>query len=108
MSETRIVTLYPSIDWLDNAEDPTSLELETWVTAKVTIIEDHEYGADADGNRGESRTWVDEVDIIRVQVTFPNRPPIDFPADYSTMRKYMPKEEYDDLISDFCEKVWEV
>lgn len=49
-----------------------TLELETkFETYKVTgefeIIVDNNYGADADGNRGVHREWVEEVDIKSIE-----------------------------------------
>lgn len=37
------------------------------VEARVTWTVDNDYGADADGNRGESRLFIDDVEILSVQ-----------------------------------------
>ncbi len=43
-------------------------KFETYkVTGEFEIIVDHNYGADADGNRGVHREWVEEVDIKSIE-----------------------------------------
>ena len=54
-SKTVSVEVYPEINWTGGDQFD-----ETTVSADVTIVR-HLYGADADGNRGEWRTEIDEI-----------------------------------------------
>ena len=37
--------------------------LEVYGPVSAKLVTEHSYGADADGNRGVSRSWVDEVEV---------------------------------------------
>jgi hypothetical protein len=101
-AEIRKVTLYPSINWIDSEE-----EIETEVIGSVEIIVDHAYGADADGNRGESREFIDEVLILKLRIKFPGRPWISLPVDDKFIEDQFTLKEYNSIIDDLVEKVWE-
>ena len=107
MSETKTVTFYPPIDWMghDNGDGP---EIETEIRGRASVTVDRNYGADADGNRGESQTFVDDIEVIEASIKLPGREWIKIQDPHNTLRTVLCQSEFNSLMDDINEKIWEV
>jgi len=72
---SKHVTFWPIFEW-----DPAiPIELiETEIEAQVDITVDRDYGADADGNRGQTRVIVEDTQLLSVGIRFPQRDWMEF------------------------------
>ena len=81
-------------------------EIPVEVIGFAELFTDPCYGADADGNRGEVRTEVNEIFIVRIWACFPGRPEVLLADNPSKVSQFLTDKEIDIFIDQACEKVF--
>jgi len=90
----------------------TVLELNDGVSTPVEVsgyanlMTDPSYKADADGNRSEIRSEVEEVTIVCIWAMFPERPDILLAGTPAKVERLLTRQEMDRLIEDACERIF--
>ena len=99
-SRTLAITLESTLELFPPVESAIIVQ------ANVTIFTDPDYGADADGNRGELMTTIDEVEIHTILLCVPDRGNIAITRKEGEVRYFLTRPEYERMVEEVCEKAF--
>ena len=106
---TKTITIYPSIQWVkcDNLVD-----IDTRIEAEVEMLVDRDYGSDADGRRGTTRTWINLITLFSMSIRIGGRDGgriwMKVADTEAEIRQHVTEKEYDYIIECVSDEVWEV
>ena len=100
----RSVTVYPSIEW---SKSGGSMVFDTEIEADVELLTDSNYGADADGKRGQTRTWINLVTLRSMQIRINGRHWMNVAINQEQIRGFLTEQEFDYIIDCVCDEVLE-
>jgi hypothetical protein len=82
------------------------LESQILVEAIVEIFTDENYGADADGRRGQTVSEVNSVELISLRLYVPNRPTLLLFTSEREIAHFLEEGEFNSLVDLVCEKAF--
>ncbi len=100
------VTVHPSIQWVKYDD---LVDIDTEIEAEVELLTDHNYGADADGNRGVVRTFINLVVLNSMRIRPGGRDGgrewMQVAASQGEIQRLLTEKEYSRVLDDVCDEV---
>ncbi len=106
---TKLVTVHPSIQWV---KSDSLVDIDTEIEADVELLTDSSYGADADGNRAQSRTWINLVTLKSMSIKIGGRDGerqwMEVAGNQEEIRHHLTDKEFDYVIDCVCDETLEI
>ncbi len=83
------------------------MECPILIEATAEVFTDTEYGADADGNRGEIRAEIRNVHLETIRIYFSNRPTIIAATNRLEVAAFLSDKEYEVFLAMVCDEIFE-
>ncbi len=83
------------------------MECPILIEATAEVFTDTEYGADADGNRGEIRAEIRNVHLETIRIYFVNRPTIIAAPNRAEVAGFLSGGEYEVFLELVCDQIFE-